>query len=71
MSGASIPHQDFGRHKVIDRPDVGHIALDCDTLVVAADDLRTMIYTAEPGTEDADRLALASVLGTQSLTAPR
>jgi MmyB-like transcription regulator ligand binding domain len=56
---------------VIDRPDVGHIALDCDTLVVAADDLRTMIYTAEPGTEDADRLALAVVLGTQSLTAPR
>jgi transcriptional regulator with XRE-family HTH domain len=66
-SGALQPHQDYGRHKVIDHPDVGGITLDCDTLIVAADDLRIMIYTAEPGTEDADRLALAVVLGTQSL----
>jgi hypothetical protein len=41
--------------------------VDCDTLIVAGDDLRIMIYTAEPDTEDADRLALAIVLGTQSL----
>jgi MmyB-like transcription regulator ligand binding domain len=47
-AGVPEPHQDFGRRKVIDHPDVGHIALDCDTLVVAADDLRIMIYTAEP-----------------------
>ncbi|GAB2605830.1 transcriptional regulator [Paractinoplanes abujensis] len=57
------------KHKVIEHPAVGRIALDCDTLVVSLDDLRIMIYTAEPGTEDADRLALATVLGTQSLTA--
>ncbi|MDT5142419.1 MAG: hypothetical protein QOI79_1756 [Mycobacterium sp.] len=67
-SGAPVPHQDFGRHKVIDHPDVGHITLDCDTLVVAANDLRIMIYTAEPDTDDAEKLALAVVLGTQSLT---
>jgi transcriptional regulator with XRE-family HTH domain len=66
-SGALEPRQDFGRRKVIDHPDVGHITLDCDTLIVAADDLRIMIYTAEPETEDAERLALAIVLGTQSL----
>jgi transcriptional regulator with XRE-family HTH domain len=66
-SGAFESHQDFGRRKVIDHPDVGHITLECDTLVVAADDLRIMIYTAEPDTEDAERLALAIVLGTQSL----
>ena len=60
-------YQDQGRHKTIDHPDVGHITLDCDTLVVAADDLRIMIFTAEPGTEDAERLTLARVLGTQSL----
>jgi transcriptional regulator with XRE-family HTH domain len=66
-SGTPKPHQDYGRHKVIDHPDVGHITLDCDTFIVAADDLRIMIYTAEPGTEDAERLALAIVLGTQSL----
>jgi MmyB-like transcription regulator ligand binding domain len=66
-SGALEPHQDFGRRKVIDHPDVGRITVDCDTLIVAADDLRIMIYTAEPDTEDAERLALAVVLGTQSL----
>lgn len=52
---------------MIDHPDVGHIALECDILVVAADDLRIMIYTAEPDSDDAERLALAVVLGTQSL----
>jgi transcriptional regulator with XRE-family HTH domain len=66
-SGAPEPHHDFGRRKVIDHPDVGRITLDCDTLIVAADDLRIMIYTAEPATEDAERLALAIVVGTQSL----
>ena len=70
-SQAPVPHQDFGRHKVIDHPDVGHITLECDTLVVAANDLRIMIYTAEPSTEDAEKLSLAIVLGTQSLTEPR
>ena len=49
-------------------PEAGRIGLDCDTLVVAGDDLRIMVYTAEPDTEDADRLALAIVLGTQALT---
>jgi transcriptional regulator with XRE-family HTH domain len=65
-SGAPEPHQDFGRRKVIDHPDVGRITLECDTLIVAADDLRIMIYTAEPETEDAERLALAIVLCTQA-----
>jgi hypothetical protein len=48
-------------------PAVGRITLDCDTLIVAADDLRIMIYTAEPETEDAERVSLAIVLGTQAL----
>ncbi|WP_029291733.1 helix-turn-helix transcriptional regulator [Cellulomonas sp. HZM] len=55
------------RHKVIAHPQVGSIVVDCDTLVVAGDDLRIMVYTAEPGTQDAERLALAIVLGTQEL----
>jgi transcriptional regulator with XRE-family HTH domain len=66
-SGDVGSSQDQSRHKIIDHPDVGLIALDCDTLIVAGDDLRIMVYTAEPGTEDAERLALALVLGTQSL----
>ena len=58
---------DLGRQKVIEHPSVGRITLDCDTLIVAGDDLRIMAYTAEPGSPDAERLALAIVLGTQSL----
>jgi hypothetical protein len=54
-------------HKTIDHPEVGPLTLDCDTLTVKGSDLHIMIYTAEPGTEDADRLALLTVLGTQSL----
>jgi hypothetical protein len=46
---------------------VGLIALECDALNVAGDDLRITVYTAEPGTQDAERLALAIVLGTQAL----
>ena len=64
---AVIPRRDdTSRHKVVDHPTVGRIVLDCDTLVVAADDLRVMVYSAEPGTSDAERLALAIVVGTQS-----
>jgi hypothetical protein len=44
------------------------LALDCDILTVAGSGLHIMIYTAEPGTEDAERLALITVLGTQALT---
>lgn len=55
------------RHKIIDHPQVGQISLDCDVLVVAGDDLRIMVYTAESGTEASDRLALAIVIGTQDL----
>ncbi|MGD6746875.1 helix-turn-helix transcriptional regulator [Streptomyces sp. BH106] len=51
-----------GRHaaarKTIDHPEVGPLTLDCDILTVAGDDLRVMLYTAEPGTPDADRLTL-------------
>lgn len=64
---APPPLADPSRKKTIDHPAVGPITLDCDTLFVALDDLRITVYTAEPGTEDADRLALAIVLGTQSL----
>jgi transcriptional regulator with XRE-family HTH domain len=61
------PHRGRPRHKTIDHPGVGHITLDCDTLIVDGDDLRVMVYTAEPGSDDAERLALAIVLGTQAL----
>jgi hypothetical protein len=53
--------------KTIDHPQVGPLTLDCDVLSVAGSDLRIMIYTAEPGTGDAERLALLAVIGTQTL----
>ncbi|KDN19630.1 helix-turn-helix transcriptional regulator [Amycolatopsis rifamycinica] len=60
-----------GRHdaarKTIDHPDVGPLTLDCDVLEAPGSDLRLMVYTAEPGSDEADRLALLGVIGTQSL----
>lgn len=56
--------------KTIDHPQVGPLTLDCDVLSVAGSDLRIMIYTAEPGTRDAERMALLGVLGTQELSTP-
>jgi len=53
--------------KTIDHPQAGALTLDCDVLTVAGSDLHIMIYTAEPGTPDAERLALVTVLGTQAL----
>ena len=55
-------------HKTIDHPHVGPLTLDCDMLTVAGSDQRIMVYTAEPGSDDAERLALVTVLGTQELT---
>jgi transcriptional regulator with XRE-family HTH domain len=66
-SNTPPPQPDTSKRKTIDHPAVGRITLDCDTLIVALDDLRMTVYTAEPGTDDAERLALALVLGTQAL----
>jgi transcriptional regulator with XRE-family HTH domain len=64
-SGA-VGRQEAAR-KTIDHPQAGALTLDCDVLTVAGSDLHIMIYTAEPGTPDAERLALVTVLGTQEL----
>ncbi|MDT0433532.1 MULTISPECIES: helix-turn-helix transcriptional regulator [Streptomyces] len=56
-----------GSRKTVDHPRVGPLTLDCDIVHVTGNDLTLLIYTAEPGTEDAERLALLGVLGTQSL----
>jgi hypothetical protein len=62
----TIGHHEAAR-KTIDHPRVGPVALDCDVLTVAGSDLRIMVYTTEPDTEDAERLELLTVLGTQTL----
>lgn len=53
--------------KTIEHPQVGLLTLDCDLLRVEGNDLHILVYSAEPGTEDAAKLELLSVLGTQSL----
>jgi transcriptional regulator with XRE-family HTH domain len=53
--------------KTIEHPRVGTLTLDCDVLSVAGSDVHLLVYTAAPGTEDAERLKLLAVLGTQSL----
>ncbi|MDA0566814.1 helix-turn-helix transcriptional regulator [Streptomonospora sp. S1-112] len=57
-SGAAQEHQDA--RKTVDHPEAGPITVDCDVLHVAGDDLRVMVYSAAPGTGDAERLALLS-----------
>ncbi|WP_406509974.1 helix-turn-helix transcriptional regulator [Streptomyces sp. NBC_00212] len=62
----TVGHHEASR-KTIDHPQVGPVTLDCDVLLVAGSDLRIMIYTAEPGSQDAERLELLAVVGTQTL----
>ena len=63
-NSGTVGHHEPSR-KTVDHPYVGTLTLDCDVLTVAGSDLRIMIDTAEPGTADAERLALLTVLGTQ------
>ncbi|MGW0231472.1 helix-turn-helix transcriptional regulator [Actinopolymorpha singaporensis] len=61
-----VGHHEAAR-KTIDHPRVGPVTLDCDVLTVAGSDLRIMIYSAQPGTEDAEHLELLTVVGTQDM----
>ncbi|HEY4280670.1 MAG TPA: hypothetical protein VGM91_20805, partial [Conexibacter sp.] len=48
--------------KTFVHPELGSITVDCDILTVRGSDLRLIVYTAPPGTPDAD--ALAQLAGT-------
>ena len=56
-----------GDRKAIRHPEVGLVEVDCDVYLVQGTDLRVVAYTAEPGSEAAQQLALTRVLGLQSL----
>jgi transcriptional regulator with XRE-family HTH domain len=43
--------------KTIDHPELGPITVDCDTLTVVGGSLRIIVYSAQPGTPDAEALA--------------
>jgi transcriptional regulator with XRE-family HTH domain len=53
--------------KTIDHPEVGPITLDCDVLSVQGNRLRLVVYSAAPGTADAEALALLGVVGLQRM----
>ncbi|PUA82133.1 transcriptional regulator [Nocardioides currus] len=56
------------QRKTLEHPEVGWMTLDCDVLTVHGSDLQIVVFTAEPGTPDADALAMAVVVGLQELT---
>jgi MmyB-like transcription regulator ligand binding domain len=47
-----------GERKTMDNPVVGEITLDCDVFSLHGDDLPVIVFTATPGTPDADKLAV-------------
>jgi hypothetical protein len=53
--------------KSFDVPGVGRITLDCDSLDVPGDDQRLVVYSAAPGTRDAELLDLLRVVGLQTV----
>ncbi len=66
----SAPVTAHGVHRArVVHPQVGPLMLDLDILTIHDGDLRVALFTAEPGSTDAERLALVNVLGLQDLSA--
>jgi transcriptional regulator with XRE-family HTH domain len=53
--------------KTVLHPELGALMLDCDTLHVPDADQSVVVYSAPPGTPEAEALALLRVVGTQRL----
>jgi transcriptional regulator with XRE-family HTH domain len=50
-------------HKTIDHPSVGLITVDCDVLTDGDSELKIVIMTAAPGSEDETKLRLTAIAG--------
>jgi len=57
--------------KTVEHPALGVLTLECDTLHVPDVDQNLIVYSAAPGSPEAEALALLRVLGTQDLTGAR
>jgi hypothetical protein len=55
--------------KTFQHPVVGPITVDCDSLPLTDHDQRLVLYTAPPGSRDAEALALLNVLGSERIDA--
>lgn len=55
--------------KTFQHPAIGEITVDCDSLTLTDRDQHLVLYTAPPGSRDAEALALLNVLGTDSVNA--
>lgn len=55
-----------GTRKTIIHPTVGRIELECESLLTDAGDQTLVLFTARPGTESVEQLALLRVLGRES-----
>jgi hypothetical protein len=53
--------------KCYDVPGIGRITLDCDPLEVPDDGQVLIVYSAAPGTPDAEKLDLLRVVGLQTV----
>ena len=53
--------------KSFEVPGIGRLTLDCDALDVPGDDQRLVVYSAVPGTRDAELLDLLRVVGLQTV----
>ncbi|WP_079173714.1 helix-turn-helix domain-containing protein [Streptomyces monashensis] len=55
-------------HKTIDHPSMGPVTVDCDVLTDGDSELKIVIMTAAPGSEDETRLRLAAIAGPPATT---
>lgn len=59
-----------GHTKRIRHPELGVLELDCNVLHVQGDDQVLLVYSAAPGSREAEALALLGVVGLQEVTSP-
>ncbi|MGW0424624.1 helix-turn-helix transcriptional regulator [Streptomyces sp. NPDC003015] len=55
-------------HKTIDHPSVGPVTVDCDVLTDGDSELKIVIMTAVPGSEDETKLRLTAIAGPPATT---
>jgi hypothetical protein len=67
-AGRAQVAQRSASRKTVVHPEVGPITLDCDVLSVRGSDLRLIVYTAAPGTADANALTLLAAIGLQTFS---